>query len=86
MFVCAVCVSFAPIATRRMIFLFFRQEVKKTGADTAAADPLRLLYPPRRLLNISVSLIGRRYGYVWGLSPAGKHTLGCFLRLGHYLA
>jgi len=28
----------APIATRRMIFLFFRQEIKKTGADTAAAD------------------------------------------------
>ena len=28
----------APIATRRMIFLIFRQEIKKTGADTAAAD------------------------------------------------
>ena len=38
MVVCAVCVSFAPIATRRMIFLIFRQEIKKTGADTAAAD------------------------------------------------
>ena len=38
MFVCAVCVSFAPIATRRMIFLIFCQEIKKNGADTAAAD------------------------------------------------
>lgn len=37
-FVHALCVSFAPIATRRMIFLIFRQEIKKTGADTAAAD------------------------------------------------
>ena len=38
MVVCAVCVSFAPIATRRMVFLIFRQEMKKTGVDTAAAD------------------------------------------------
>ena len=30
-FVCAVCVSFAPIATRRMIFLIFRQEIKDRG-------------------------------------------------------
>ena len=35
MVVCAVCVSFAPIATRRMIFLIFRQEKKDRGRHSS---------------------------------------------------
>lgn len=72
MFVCAVCVSFAPIATRRMIFLIFCQEIKKTGADTAAAD--------RSAIAISTPALTQYIGIahwqtIWicmGIVPCGK--------------
>lgn len=72
MVVCAVCVSFAPIATRRMIFLIFRQEIKKTGADTAAADHSAIaISTPALTQYIGIA----HWQTIWictGIAPCGK--------------
>ena len=72
MVVCVVCVSFAPIATRRMVFLIFRQEIKKTGADTAAADHSAIaISTPALTQYIGIA----HWQTIWicmGIAPCGK--------------